>query len=224
MKDLERRHFVMDRLNVERRDKEKAEIVGHAAVFNRETNIGGWFIESVAPGAFRRAIAEDDVRSLFNHDPNLILGRNRAGTLKLSEDDTGLMTTTTPPDVTYARDLLVSIERGDVSGMSFGFRVTKQEWDESGDIVKRKILEVELFDISPVTYPAYPQTDVTLRAAMRDAPESVSARLQPATVIHLEGSANLNGLRGVMERHVADLGDAELTARRLRQRARGHGY
>jgi uncharacterized protein len=176
--EIERRLFVMDGMKVERREKEKPEIVGHAAVFNREANIGGWFIESVAPGAFKRAITEDDVRSLFNHDPNYILGRNRAGTLKLSEDDTGLMTVTAPPDTTYARDLMVSIERGDVSQMSFGFRVTKQEWDESGDILKRKILEVELFDVSPVTFPAYAQTDVALRSAIAGAPKGVAARFE----------------------------------------------
>lgn len=183
MKDLERRLFVMSGMKVDRRTDEKPEIVGHAAVFNREANIGGWFIESVAPGAFKRAIAEDDVRSLFNHDANYILGRNRAGTLKLSEDDTGLMTVTTPPDTTYARDLLLSIERGDISQMSFGFRVTKQEWDETGDFLKRKIMEVELFDISPVTFPAYTQTDVGLRSVLAGVPAEIAARLQRQGVI-----------------------------------------
>src|SRR6185436_2663171 len=123
----------------------------------REANIGGWFIESVAPGAFRRAIVEDDVRALFNHDPNFVLGRNRAGTLKLSEDDVGLAIEILPPDTQQARDLMVSIERGDVSQMSIGFRALKQEWDESGDVIKRKLLECELFDISPVTFPAFTQ-------------------------------------------------------------------
>lgn len=164
--DIERRAFTVDEMRIQREAEKPAQIVGHAAVFNRETNIAGFFIESIAPGAFRRAIAEDDVRSLFNHDPNVVLGRNRSGTLKLSEDDTGLMTITTPPDTQMARDLMVSIERGDISGMSFGFRVRKQEWDESGDILKRRILEVELWDVSPVTFPAYPQTDVALRSVI----------------------------------------------------------
>jgi phage head maturation protease len=114
------------------------------------------------------------------------------------------MTTTTPPDVTYARDLLVSIERGDVSGMSFGFRVTKQEWDESGDILKRKILEVELFDVSPVTYPAYPQTDVALRAAIaatrrRSSRPGLAAKLRSMSS---GGGARCSmALRKVIERH-----------------------
>lgn len=193
---MERRAFSIDRMAVERREKEASRIVGHASVFNREANIGGWFIESVAPGAFARAIREDDVRSLFNHDPNFVLGRNKAGTLTMREDDTGLFTETLPPDTQIARDLMISIERGDISGMSFGFRVTKQEWDESGDILKRKILEVELYDVSPVTFPAYPQTDVALRSAI---PAEIVAR------------------RGIVTPNLQ-------TVRKLTQRAREHGY
>lgn len=160
--DIERRAFAVDKLGIERADKEPR-IIGHAAVFDREADIGGWFLETVAPGAFRRAIMEDDVRALFNHDPNFVLGRNRAGTLKLSEDDVGLAIDIAPPNTQFARDLVLSIERGDISQMSFGFYVRKEEWDETGDILKRRLLEVELFDVSPVTFPAYPQTDVGLR-------------------------------------------------------------
>lgn len=164
--EIERRHFLIDGMKIERRDKEAARIVGHASVFNREANIGGWFIESVAPGAFRRAILEDDVRALFNHDANIVLGRNRAqprATLRLFEDDVGLAIEIDPPDTQQARDLMVSIDRGDVSQMSIGFRALKQEWDESGDVLKRKLTEVELFDVSPVTFPAFVETDVGLR-------------------------------------------------------------
>ncbi len=165
--ELERRVFKLDELRVDRAAGAAPRIVGHAAVFNQEADIGGWFMERVAPGAFKRAIVEDDVRALFNHDPNFVLGRNRAKptpTLTLSEDETGLLYTVVPPDTQVARDLMVSIDRGDISQGSFGFRVRKQEWDETGEIVKRTLLEVELFDVSPVTFPAYPQTDVGLRA------------------------------------------------------------
>lgn len=206
---VERRAFTVDRMAVERA-ADKAEerlIVGHAAVFDQEADIGGWFLESVAPGAFRRAIAEDDVRSLFNHDPNFILGRNRAGTLKLSEDDTGLLTTTVPPDTTYARDLLVSIERGDVSQMSFGFYVRKQEWDETGEVLRRRILEVELFDVSPVTFPAFVQTDVSLRSII----DGVDASVRKL----LERKAAPQGLTTINAPHIV---------RTLKQRARQHGY
>ena len=200
--ELERRAFQIDGMKVEKRADGAGElrlIVGHAAVFNQWVDIGGWFQERVAPGAFARAIQEDDVRSLFNHDPNYPLGRNKAGTLTLAEDENGLLSTTTPPDTSYARDLLVSIERGDVSQMSFGFRVRKQEWDESGDMLKRTITEVELFDVSPVTFPAYPQTDVGLRVLEAYRKEHAEAR----------GLTTSN---------------ASAIVRKLKQRARTHGY
>jgi HK97 family phage prohead protease len=164
--EFERRAFVMDALKIEARAdaKETRRIVGHASVFNRDADIGGWFLERVAPGAFKRAIREDDVRALFNHDSNIVLGRNKAGTLKLAEDDVGLAIDIDPPDTQWARDLMVSIERGDINQMSIGFRVLKQEWDETGEVAKRTLLEVELFDVSPVTFPAFVETDVGLRS------------------------------------------------------------
>lgn len=163
---IERRLFTMDELRVARDGGQAPRIIGHAAVFNRDADIGGWFVERVAPGAFSRAIREDDVRALFNHDPNIVLGRNRAKpkpTLTLTEDETGLRYEVVPPDTQAARDLMVSIDRGDISQGSFGFRVLKQEWDETGELTKRTLIEVELFDVSPVTFPAYQDTDVAVR-------------------------------------------------------------
>jgi phage head maturation protease len=85
--------------------EQAGQLVGHAAVFNQWTTISEWYgdgwDESVAPGAFRKTIKEADIRALWNHDPNIILGRNKAGTLKLSEDETGLLTTITPPVLPY---------------------------------------------------------------------------------------------------------------------------
>lgn len=140
-------------------------IAGHAAVFNSDTVIAGLFVERIAPGAFTKAIGRDDVRALFNHDDNFVLGRTTAGTLRLSEDDRGLAYEADPPDTTWARDLVVSIDRGDINQSSFGFLPVRQEWDESGDLPIRTILEVQLFDVSPVTFPAYDDTDVGVRAA-----------------------------------------------------------
>lgn len=166
--NIERRAYTVQGMQVEARkngDAEEKRIVGHAAVFNTDTDIGGYFLERVAPGAFKRAVQEDDVRSLFNHDPNFVLGRTAAGTLILREDDTGLMTETIPPDTQFARDLQVSIGRGDISQMSFGFRVKAEKWEETSDGKwLRTIEDVELFDISPVTFAAYPTTDVGLRS------------------------------------------------------------
>lgn len=140
-------------------------IVGHAAVFDMEGD-GGWFREKIAPGAFTETIAQDDIRALFNHDPNYILGRNRAGTLKLREDDRGLWIEIIPPDTQVARDLMVSIDRGDITQQSFGFVTLADSWQkgENGGPDLRTLLKVRLYDVSPVTFPFYSQTDVALRS------------------------------------------------------------
>lgn len=185
MKHQERRAFGAEAIQIERRDGAALPlIVGHPSVFNQETDIGGWFIERVAPGAFARTIGESDIRALFNHDANLVLGRNRAKTLRLSEDDAGLKMEITPPDTQMARDLIVSLERGDISGGSIGFRAMKQEWDESGDILIRTLLDIELYDVSPVTFPAFPQTDVGTRSLdlLEGIPEDVRRRIEAKRV------------------------------------------
>lgn len=141
-------------------------IVGYAAVFNAETNIGGFF-ERIKPGAFARAIAEQqDVRALFNHDPNFLLGRLGAGTLRMAEDEQGLRVEIDPPDTQTGREVVELIRRGDIYGMSFGFMAMKESWDSTEDGVALRILEdVDLFDVSPVTFPAYEQTEVAVRSA-----------------------------------------------------------
>jgi len=146
------------------------QIEGYAAVFGDEAIIAGWydFREVIEPTAFTEALPRDDVRALFNHDPSLILGRNTAGTLTLTVDAKGLHYVVTPPDTSYARDLRVSVTRGDVTQSSFAFRVLEQSWEEplkgSADLPIRHIRKVELFDVSPVTYPAYTSTTVSARA------------------------------------------------------------
>lgn len=161
---VERRSFNVEEFRVV--GDEGKTIIGHAAIFNSLSEDLGGFREQIASGSFARAIGEDDVRALFNHDANLILGRNRAGTLKMSEDERGLKVEITPPDTVFANDLMKSIDRGDVSQMSFAFRVVKESWEhgEGGEPDIRTLQEVELFDVSPVTYPAYKQTDVGLRS------------------------------------------------------------
>lgn len=138
-------------------------VAGYAAVFDSETDIGGMFREKIAPGAFSPSL-NGDVRALWNHDTNHVLGRTKAGTLRLSEDDKGLAVEIDLPDTQAARDLRENMRLGNVDGMSFGFRVTKQEWDESGDIPLRTIQEVELFEVSAVTFPAYEDTELALRS------------------------------------------------------------
>lgn len=150
-----------------KRDNDKPIIQGYAAVFDSWSEDLGGFREKIQPGAFKAAIGKSDVRALINHDSNLVLGRTKAGTLKISEDKTGLWMEIDPPDTQYARDLMTSIDRGDIDQQSFGFTVKTDQWEEDrdNDKVTRTIVEVdELFDVSPVTYPAYQDTSVALRA------------------------------------------------------------
>jgi HK97 family phage prohead protease len=162
---MERRVMAFDTLKVETREQDRPPVIrGHAAVFDvLSENLGG-FREKIAPGAFN-GILKDDVRALFNHDPNLILGRTGAGTLRLSIDADGLVYELDPPDTTIGRDLVTSIQRGDINQSSFGFVVEDDDFseDEEGRYIRtiRKIKR--LFDVSPVTYPAYPDASVALR-------------------------------------------------------------
>lgn len=149
-------------------------IEGYAAVFNQLSEDLGWFREIIMPGAFADCLAGNpDVRALFNHDANMVLGRTTAKTLRLKEDSKGLHFDADLPDTQAARDLLTSIERGDISQCSFGFQVRKQkfaeETDESGETnLIRELHAVDVFDVSPVTFPAYPQTSVDTRALWPD--------------------------------------------------------
>lgn len=171
----------------------KIQFKGHAAVFNTPTDMG-WFIEEIRPGAFTRAIKEDDVRALFNHNPNYVLGRNKAGTLKLSEDATGLVNEIDAPDTQYAKDLEILVKRGDVNQESFAFVPLKEEWDFKSDPAKRTILEAKLYDVSIVTYPAYESTDVSART-LDDAKKKYEAEKAKAAAGETEIRANELELR-----------------------------
>lgn len=139
-------------------------VSGHAAVFNERANIGGFFIETIAPGAFREAVGSDDVVFLINHE-GLPLARTRSGTLTLREDEKGLyMETELNADDPDVQSILPKMQRGDLDKMSFAFRAEKEEWDESGDIPVRTITQVRLSDVSIVTNPAYSGTDIGLRS------------------------------------------------------------
>lgn len=151
---------------VERRaaDDGKTTVTGYAAVFGEVTSIGGYFDEVIARGAFTTTIASTDVLAYFDHDRGRILGRTTSGTLRLIEDERGLAVEIDLPDTTDGRDVRTLIERGDIRGMSFGFRVTREEWDETGAIPKRTIHEVELREVSIVSEPAYDGTSIALRS------------------------------------------------------------
>lgn len=163
------RRFNPGKLEVRESDStegKKKIITGYAAVFNRDSeDFGGW-VERIDPKAFDEVLS-DDVRALFNHDSNLILGRNGT-TLKLSIDSVGLKYEIELPDTTAGRDLFESIKRGDVSQSSFGFIYKEHSWQSNKEKnlpSVRTILKVaRLFDVSPVTFPAYPDTQVAARS------------------------------------------------------------
>lgn len=137
---------------------------GYAALFNTRAYIAGAFIEVISPGAFGKTIRTSDVRALVDHDTGRVIGRTSAGTLRLSEDARGLSVEIDLPDTSDGRDLAVQLERGDITGMSFGFRVTHDEWDETGTIPVRTIHAVDLFEVSAVAFPAYDDTSLALRS------------------------------------------------------------
>ena len=182
----ERRCLPAAELRVQQADDGPSRLVGYAALFNRRSELlYGSFVEVIAPGAFAGAVKNADVRCLWNHDSNHVIGRTKAGTLTVEEDELGLRIEATPPDTQWARDLMTSISRGDVDQMSFGFRVAKDEWKEEGDIYVRTILEIEeLYEVSPVTFPAYPDTAVAVRA-LKEWQESREA-VAPATRAGIE--------------------------------------
>ena len=151
---------------------------GHAAVFDQRTPIGNpltWgFYEVIAPGAFTKTLAEGDARFLVDHDTRLVVSRVTAGSLRLAQDEVGLaVDADLDPRLSYVGDLIVNLDVRNVTGMSFGFRTVKDDWESvtvettDGDSVEaelRTIREVQLFEVSAVTFPAYEGTDAALRS------------------------------------------------------------
>lgn len=147
-----------------RQDETGIRVAGYAAVFNQEANIGGYFREVIAPGAFRNAVGRDDVVFLINHE-GLPLARTRSGTLTLKEDDHGLyMETVLDPEDPDVQCIVSKMKRGDLDKMSFAFMPVRQEWDESQDVPLRTLREVSLLDVAIVTTPAYDGTEIGLRS------------------------------------------------------------
>ncbi|TQE98661.1 MAG: HK97 family phage prohead protease [Spiribacter salinus] len=161
---MERR--VISSANLEiRQDENESRLVGYAAVFNSMSENLGGFREQIAPGAFSRSLAQgEDIRALWNHNSDIVLGRTRSGTLSLVEDENGLRAEIEPPE--SAGNLMESVRRGDVSQMSFGFMVRPNgdriDEDEDGMIL-RTLTDVRLMEVSAVAFPAYPETSIDAR-------------------------------------------------------------
>jgi uncharacterized protein len=170
---FEVRAFSVEQINIERRQADDApeslRISGHAAVFDHEADIAGVFREVIRRGAFSRAIQQrQDVALLLNHDPSTVMARVSNGTLRLAEDAVGLFfEAELDPRDSDAQRTVNKIERGNISQMSFAFMATDERWDSDAEPPLREVLSTDLFDVSPVTYPAYQQTDVHAREIAR---------------------------------------------------------
>ncbi len=162
---VERRVLVVEDIELRVVDGDIPKIAGYAAKFGKWSEDLGGFREKIRIGAFDDVLA-DDVRALKNHDPNLLLGRTKSGTLRLTANKTGLRFEVDTPDTNVGRDTVEEIRRGDISGCSFGFIVDVDEWRYlQDDTVERTIISFrKLFDVGPVTYPAYPDTSVAARS------------------------------------------------------------
>lgn len=161
---------------------EQGRIEGYSAVFNQPSEDLGGFREFVRPGAFSKTIKEADIRALFNHDSNYVVGRNRSGTLELAEDSIGLHFRAAPPETAWANDLKISMARGDINQGSFGFNTVRDEWRHVQGSAERDLLEVRLFDVSVVTFPAYPQTAVNVRSLMNEFISRLEAENDPGLI------------------------------------------
>ena len=163
--NIERRAFTVGELRAAA-DEESRMVTGHAAVFDELSHEIGGFRERIAHGAFTETIQKDDVRALWNHDSGTVLGRSQNKTLRLVEDKRGLAFELDVAETSVGNDALVSIRRGDITDMSFGFIAIEDEWSqEPGQgLATRTLRKLKLLDVSPVTFPAYPQTDVATRS------------------------------------------------------------
>lgn len=140
-------------------------IRGYAIVFNRLSENLGFFREQIAPEAMDRTLSDHiDLRALVDHDSSRILGRITAGTLRVEKDGQGLVVEIDPPQTTSGQDIVESVRRRDVTGMSFAFRTLKDMWDETTTPPTRTVLDMLVREVSIVTFPAYPQTEVALRS------------------------------------------------------------
>jgi len=182
----ERRIVVGELRAVTGEDGKPTKICGHAAKFDSLSEDLGGFRERIAPGAFAKTIQSGDVRALWNHDANIVLGRNKSGTLRMSEDTAGLFYECDAPDTQLVRDMVMSpIARGDVNQCSFGFRTISDRWDKVDGEWLRTLLEVELFDVSPVTYPAYASTDVAVRSLEQARREAEPPQADHTQLMHM---------------------------------------
>jgi HK97 family phage prohead protease len=159
---------------------------GYASVFDQTADLGIFGQERIARGAFDAALKTSDVRALWNHDPLYVLGRSSAGTLRLSVDEHGLEYEVDLPDTQYARDLRQLVERGDITGASFGFVPGEHTWNEDRSVRTHTSVR-QLVDVSPVTFPAYEGASTEARSISNRAVRRRSQLIRARARVHLEG-------------------------------------
>ena len=162
MKQQEIRTFDITNLQTRSGENGNRVVTGYAAIFDSPTLLWDDLEESIARGAFANALKSSDVRCLFDHDWGKVLGRTKSGTLKLEEDARGLRFEVELPKTTVADDLIESMARGDINQCSFGFWPTKETWDYNVTPVRRTVEDVELYEVSIVSLPAYEDTEASL--------------------------------------------------------------
>lgn len=185
MDNLERRAFAECRAEASENGKR---IRGYAIVFDsRSVDLGG-FYEFIAPEAVDRTLNEGlDVRALVDHDSGKVIGRTRAGTLTLRKDARGLRIEVEPDtDISYANDIMRAVARGDVSGMSFGFRALADEWNYDDKTPVRTVTDMRISEVSIVTFPAYQATDVAVAQRSLQAARAEMKRTRDARWLRLK--------------------------------------
>jgi uncharacterized protein len=204
---LTRTMFAASGLEVRKASDGKQTLVGYAVRWDQLSEpICGMFREKVSAGAFINSLMENNIRALWNHNPDLVLGATKSGTMRCKEDKNGLAFEIDLPDTQAGRDAAVTVSRGDVDGMSFGFNVRKQEWDETDPKnIIRTLTDVDLREISPTPFPAYSQTSVGMRSMADDFSEFAEARKIQADKMQAELSVNAFRIRK-MKIHLLERG------------------
>lgn len=170
-------------------------LLGHAVLWEKKSlPIYGSFREQVRKGAFTKSLQENNIRALWNHNSDFVLGSTKAKTLRVLEDAKGLYFEIDLPDTSIAKDASITVSRGDVDGMSFGFNTRKQEWDETDPKnIVRTLIDVDLREISPTPFPAYPQSKVGIRSVDDDFAEFEEARKMALAADQLKINLETNG-------------------------------
>ena len=163
----ETRELLTNRIEIREDDDGKRTLTGYAVKWEKKSKVLGYFRkfrEQFRKGAFADSLEKDDQRFLWSHDTSKVLGRTKNGTLRLEEDDIGLRFELDLPNTTLGNDTYESIKRGDVDGVSFGFRVESDEIHEpDDDLPLRTVTKARLLEVSAVAFPAYPDSEVSAR-------------------------------------------------------------